>query len=76
MSHLVAVGAIIRSRPSSSVARGHLVAPRVGVAVPVGALVLASLAEDGEALGQVVVSRIGLRVELRGLQDVVVDLHF
>ena len=76
VSHLVVGGAVVGPGPRSHRAWSHLVTPGVWVAVPVGAFVLARLSEDGESLGNVVVRRIGLRVELRGLQDVVVNLHF
>jgi len=76
MSHLMVWSAVIRSGPSSDWARSHFVTPGVGVAVSVGALVLTGLSEHSESSGHVVVRRIGLRVQLWGLQDVVVDLHF
>ena len=75
MSHFVVVCAIIWSGPRSCLARRHLVTPGVRISVPVGALIPASFAVDSKTLGQVVVGRIGLRVKLRGLQDVRVDLH-
>ena len=77
MSHLMVWSAVIRSGPSANGARGHFVTPGVvRGAVSVGALVLTGLSEHSESSGHVVVWRIGLRVQLWGLQDVIVDLHF